>query len=319
MTFVSVIIALILEQFRPLPHHNPVYAALDAAIHGLERNMNAGERRHGVIAWWILMGVTFVVVAAVDFTAKRFGFAFELLVSVAVLFLTLGFRQFSHPFTEIQTALDAGNLPQARLTLGNWMSETYPDFVADKLSAGEVARYAIERALMLSHRHVFGVFFWYVLLGPTGAVLYRLAHYTARIWSREEQGEFGAFAQRAFEFIDWVPVRLTAIGFAIVGNFEDAMYGWRNYASRWRDPLAGVVLAAGGGALGVRLGGGRENPIEQHAVEVGGADNEANAFDVQPGVDVEPAHLRSAVGLVWRAMVLWVLLLLLVSIAKWTA
>ncbi len=319
MTFVSVIIALIFEQFRPLPHGNPVYAALDAAIHGLERNMNAGERRHGVIAWWILMGTTFVVMMAIQWGVGRLGFGPSLLLSVCVLFLTLGFRQFSHPFTEIQTALDAGNLAHARQTLGNWMSETYPDFAADKLSAGEVARYAIERALMLSHRHVFGVFFWYVLLGPTGAVLYRLSHYTARVWSQDAQGEFAAFAQRIFGWIDWVPVRLTAIGFAIVGNFEDAMFGWRNYASRWRDPLAGVVLAAGGGALGVRLGGGRENPIEQHAVEVGGADSETITFDLQPGVDVEPAHLRSAVGLVWRAMVLWVLLLLLLSIASWTS
>lgn len=319
MTFVSVIVALILEQFRPLPRGNPVYAALDSIVRWLERNLNAGERRQGVIAWWVLMGTTFAAVAGMYWVIVRFGWPFELAFAIVVLYLTLGFRQFSHPFTEIQLALDAGNLAHARAELGAWMAETYPEFSAERLSPGEVARYAIERALMLSHRHVFGVFFWYVLLGPAGAALYRLAHYAARIWSREAQGEFGTFAVRAFAVIDWIPVRLTAIGFAIVGNFEDAMYGWRNFASRWRDPLAGVVLASGGGALGVRLGGGRENPIEQEAGTVGGAEIDAQAFEMQAGVEVEPAHLRSAVGLVWRAMVLWLLLLLLLSIANWIA
>ena len=318
MTFISVLIALVIEQFRPLSLHNPVYALLDAAVCWLERHMNAGERRHGVYAWWVLIGSAVVVVAGVHILLLALGWEFALVYSIAILYLTLGFRQFSHPFTEIQLALDAGQLNQARTTLAQWMVVTYPEFSAERLSAGEVARYAIERALMLSHRHVFGVFFWYLLFGPTGAVVYRLADYAARTWEREAPGDFSGFSVTAWRWMDWIPVRLTGIGFAIVGNFEDAMYAWRNFASRWRDPLAGIVLASGGGALGVRLGGGRDNPLEQTAMPVNAAALDAQAaFDAQPGVEVEPAHLRSAVGLVWRAMVLWLLLLLLISIAHW--
>lgn len=319
MTFVSVVIALILEQFRPLPHGNPVHALVATAVRAVERNMNAGERRHGVFAWWLLLGVALLAVLGLDFAMARIDWTAELVFSIVVLYLTLGFRQFSHPFTEIQFALETGNLAQARRTLGAWMAETYPEFAAERLGEGEVARYAIERALMLSHRHVYAVFFWYLLLGPAGAVFYRLAHFTARTWSREAGGDFGAYARQAFIIIDWLPVRLTAIGFAIVGNFEDAMYGWRNFASRWRDPLAGIVLASGGGALGVRLGGGRENPLEYHAMAVGGAAVDEQTFDLPPGVEVEVGHMRSAVGLVWRAMLLWMLLLLLVSVASWTS
>jgi adenosylcobinamide-phosphate synthase len=98
----------------------------------------------------------------------------------------------------------------------------------------EIVRHTLIHAVVASHRHVFGVFFWYVLpLGPAGAVLYRISEYLARSWSTpgdERTAAFSTFAQRAFFVIDWIPSRLTALGFAIVGNFEDAIYAWRNHA-----------------------------------------------------------------------------------------
>jgi len=175
---------------------------------------------------------------------------------------------------------------------------------------------------MASHRHVFGVFFWFVLLpGPSGAVLYRLADYLARRWNptgaRPPLEPFGLFAQRAFQWIDWLPVRLTAVGFAIVGNFEDAVFCWRNHLHQWLDPSRGILLAAGTGALGVRLGPAARSsasiaPPSTVDPTAGGDDL---GIDAMPGVDASPAALRSAVGLVWRSILLWTLLLLLLSVA----
>jgi hypothetical protein len=109
-----------------------------------------------------------------------------------------------------------------------------------------------------THRNVFGVFFWFLMpLGPACAVMYRVAEYLARAWNEPEHMRneaFGQFAARAFYWIDWLPVRLTAVAFAVVGNFEDAIYAWRNFAHRWADEARGIILSAGGGAMGVRLG-----------------------------------------------------------------
>ena len=70
---------------------------------------------------------------------------------------------------------------------------------------------------------------------------------------------------------------------------------------------AGIVLASGAGALGVQLGG----PIPT----VGGEP------EVRPelglGDEPEADLLPSAVGLVWRALVLWLLLMLLLTLANW--
>jgi adenosylcobinamide-phosphate synthase len=168
----------------------------------------------------------------------------------------------------------------------------------------EVIRLAIEEALIASQRHVFGVIFWYVLLpGPSGAILYRLAAFLRERW--KPLGGFGRFAENAFELIEWPAVRLTAASFAVVGDFEDSIYCWRTQARSWAEPNEGVVLAAGAGAMGLRLG----MPV----VEVEG-------MQPRPELGVgEPADgpfLDSTVGLVWRALVLWIFVLLVVTVAR---
>jgi adenosylcobinamide-phosphate synthase len=146
--------------------------------------------------------------------------------------------------------------------------------------------------------------------------MYRVSEYLARAWNEPEHmhnEEFGRFAARAFYWIDWIPVRLTAIAFAVVGNFEDAIYAWRNFAHRWADEARGIILAAGGGAMGVRLGTPLENapravPIDAATVDFSDADT-----DVLPGEEPSVRSLQSTVGLVWRALLLWMMLLLLLS------
>jgi adenosylcobinamide-phosphate synthase len=166
-----------------------------------------------------------------------------------------------------------------------------------------------------SHRHVFGVFFWFLVpIGPAGAVLYRIAEYLSRAWSdplTEHSMPFSRFAQQAFFVIDWVPARLSSMGFAIVGNFEDAIYAWRHYSRQWPNSNDGVLLAAGSGALGARLAG----PLaEQNSLDALAA-GDAGVLPV--GEDCTPRTLQSAVGLVWRAVVLWMILLLMLTIAVW--
>ena len=190
------------------------------------------------------------------------------------------------------------------------------------MEAPEIARLAVEKALVTTHRHVFGVFFWFVMpFGPAGAVMYRLAEYLARAWSEPDHMKseaFGRFAIQAYYWIDWVPARLTAAAFAIVGNFEDAIYAWRNFARRWQNETTGIILSAGGGAMGVRLGTPEENAtsllltVDDAAIDASGVEAET-----LPGDEPTIRALQSTVGLVWRALLLWMLLLLLLSLAVW--
>ncbi|MFA6071083.1 MAG: CobD/CbiB family protein, partial [Janthinobacterium sp.] len=232
--------------------------------------------------------------------------------NVLIVYLTLGFRHYSHYFTSIQLALSAGDEATARTLLADW---TKLDTVG--MEASEIARIAVEKALITTHRNVFGVFFWFLMpLGPACAVMYRVAEYLARAWNEPEHMRneaFGQFAARAFYWIDWIPVRLTAVAFAVVGNFEDAIYAWRNFAQRWQDEAIGIILTAGGGAMGVRLGTPAETAARVLVTPDMAVDDSDSESDILPGEEPGARALQSTVGLVWRALLLWMLLLLLMS------
>ena len=326
MSFFSVLFALLIEQLKPLPHGNPVHHGLTAWMRWTARNFDAGMSHHAAIVWAITVLVPALMIFAVHLLIARFSLLLALLWSVAVLYLTLGFRQFSHYFTDIRDALDRGDELQARRLLTEWRH-----LDASELPRTEFLRHVIEHSLLAAHRHVFGVFFCFVVLsalglGPAGAVLYRMAEFASRYWGYKNRtvGEpanerLMALSQRLFGAIDHVPARMTAFGFAVVGNFEEAVNGWRRDAGLWKYSNEGIILAAAAGAVGVQLGGGAApgvTPDRSKTFDSGALGDEAESAGSTAGVPPIQGHLRSIVGLVWRSMVLWMLLLALLSLAN---
>jgi len=321
VSWIALVLTLLLEQARPVPTGNPVYSVVWSLADAAERNLNAGRRRHGVYAWIVLVVGCALLAGLLNYMLLSMAWIAALAFNVVVLYFTLGFRQFSHHYTEIQAALNSGDLDAARRELAEWKRSRDPGFDATEMEAPELVRQAIEHGLVLAHRHVFGVLFWFVLLpGPVGAIAYRLAEYIARAWNKPgvdglPVDQFGEFARRAFAWIDWLPARLTALGFAIVGDFEGTLYCWRRVSrARAEDGPSGpdtrtLVLAAASGALGTRV-----LDTAEAARYLDEAGNEGAGL-VEPAI---PA-VRSVVGLVWRALVLWMLLLLLLTLVAWFA
>src|SRR5467141_3589782 len=298
MGVIAIIAALLIEQWRPLGDRKSVNAALGAWAGWLEQSFNGGEPRHGTIAWLVAVLPAAAGGAALHALLYALHPLLALAFNIAALYVTLGFRQFSHHFTAIQLAIKSGEIERARLLLDELRAAS-----GVVRTREEVIRLAIEEALLASHRHVFGVLLWYVLLpGPSGAILYRLAAFIAARW--QGLGIFGRFAQQAFYVLDWPAVRLTAAAFAVVGDFEDAVYCWRTQAPNWPDPSLGIVLASGAGAIGVRV----RLPILKGAAL-------CERPELGLGDPADTGHLDSTVGLVWRALVVWLLLLLLIALA----
>jgi adenosylcobinamide-phosphate synthase len=313
MTFLSILCALLLEQMKPLRADNPIYANIKQFAVRMETWFNAGQASHGRMGWFVMMAALTLPTALIYWVLLRYNLIFAAFAwNVLIVYLTLGFRHYSHYFTSIQLALNAGDEAAARALLAEW---TKQDTVG--MEANEIARIAVEKALITTHRSVFGVFFWFLLpLGPAAAVMYRVSEYLARAWNEPDHMRneaFGQFAARAFYWIDWIPARLTAVAFAVVGNFEDAIYAWRNFAHRWRDEAIGIILAAGGGAMGVRLGTPLENAAKVVPADAATVDISDVEVETLPGDEPSVRALQSTVGLVWRALLLWMLLLLLMS------
>ncbi len=303
MNLFSIVLALLLEQFRPLAHQRYVRTPLARYARYLEEHFNDGDRRHGTIAWMIALLPPVLLMLVLQLLLARMQPLLALLLNVLVLYLTMGFRQFSHFYTDIHLALRMGELDRARALLGEWRGRS-----AERLSSHEVARLAIEEALLASHHHVFAPLFFFIPFGPAGAILYRLAMFFKGQWGTEDFGAFGETARRAFVFIDWLPLNFTAAAFAMVGNFEDAVYCWRTQAENWPDKGSGILLASGAGAIGVRLG----QPLH----ESGGLRERP---ELGLGEEADADFMQSAIGLVWRSLVLCVLLLALFWIASWVS
>ncbi len=332
MSFFAVLFALIIEQARPLARGNLVHANLRRWARWASRSLDAGKPQHGWVAWTVATVVPALATLAVHWLLWSVHALLAFGWSVAVLYVTLGFRQFSHYFTDIRDALDDGDENTARELLAQWRQVD-----ASELPRSEIVRHVIEYSVLAAHRHVFGVLAWFSVLaalglGPAGAVLYRMSEFVSRYWAHKSQstGEGASpalqdAAAKAWSVLDFVPARLTSLGFAVVGSFEDAIDGWRNYAQRLPSGPGnrndGVILAATSGAVNVRLGGealkAAFGPELSPGLQATGADGGGPAAtETTPGREPEVAHLRSIVGLVWRSVVLWMVLLALLTLAR---
>lgn len=303
MSFLAILFALLLEQARPLGQHNPVHQAVRNWVRWVVRNLDTSKPHHSWLAWWVAVVIPAAVACAVHWLLVwSLGWIAAAVWSIAILYSTLGFRQFSHHFTVIRDALLAGEENVARQELAVWMRMD-----VSALPRSQIVRHVIEHSVLSAHRHVFGVFAWYSLLaalglGPAGAVFYRIGEYFAGYANRPDRPTITPLSQAlksaaslTWYAMDWLPARITALSFAFVGSFEEAVDGWRQHEDQFPGDNDGVILAATAGAVNVKLG-------------------EADSPGV--GQTPQPVHLRAVVGLVWRTVVVWMVFLALLSLAR---
>ncbi len=311
MSFFAILIALLLEQARPLSADNPVQRALRAWARWLRRSLDAGQTSYGWLIW-ALAAVTPALLAALLYWGLAY---FSALLAlgwlVAVLYVTLGLRQFSHQLSDVRQALEAGDEDSARQRFSRWLRVE-----PSSLAPASLLRRVIAHAVLTAHRQVFGVLvafvlFWMLGLGPAGALFYCQAQFLAHNWRARPDGTPSAALQhaaaRAWVWVDWLPARLTALAFAVVGNFEEAAASCRGDTDRYAADSDGVVLAASSGALNVGLS--TRDAAAQRGEDVDGMRR----------AEPQLAHLGGVLALVWRAVVLWMLLLALLTLAQMLA
>ena len=317
MSFFAILFALLIEQVRPLGNQSLAHDAVRAWVGFIGRSFDTGSSNHAALAWSLgVLGPAVLASVVYGLLLHAVGWPIALIWNIAVLYLTLGFRQFSHHFTRIREALDAGDEALARSILADWKG-----IEVAELSRSEMIRLVIEHSVLSAHRHVLGVFTWYSVLaalglGPAGAVAYRLADYVRQSWKLPgpvpgygvSAALIGVSAE-AWRVIDWLPCRVTALGFAIVGSFEDAIDRWRQHTQRSPRDNDGVILAATSGALNLRLG------ETSASGGMAGASSD-DPTDASTGREPQMGHLAQVVGLVWRSVVMWMVLLALLTLAQ---
>ncbi|MDA8328079.1 MAG: cobalamin biosynthesis protein [Betaproteobacteria bacterium] len=297
MTLLALLIALLLDWYYPLPPNR-----LDRFTHPLQvlsHYLNGGKRQHGQLAWMAAMLPALLVTGAIYVVLDRLSPALGLLWDIVVLYPFLQFRRTMQAANQVYRALSQQDVVRAKQHYADWQ-DTFC-----LVSGKELPAISIGHLLLDSQRHLFGVLMYFALfsiLGPVGAIFYGLSQLMAERWQFDSHGEFSRFAHAVLAWVEWLPARTLALTFAIAGNFEDAMYCWRGQAS---DAAQDIVLASGAGALGITL----ETPIES-------ATDSASSSTFGLGEHANYRDLGSATSLIWRSLTIWMLLLLLVALAK---
>jgi adenosylcobinamide-phosphate synthase len=309
MSFFSVFVALILEQARAVPLGHPVHGFFLSWVEWVRRHFDAGQPHHAKWAWVLAVLLPAITSAGVFWALSSVAVVLAWVWVVAVLYLTMGFRQFSHHFTEIRDALATGDEDAARTELARWLS-----IPTHRLTRQQIVALTMQNGVLAAHRHVLGVIVCFALfaavgLGPAGAVLYRLAQLVGQRWVMPTaQGwvsvPVASMAERAWAVVDWLPVRMSALCFAVVGHFEEALARWRAPMDSTLPNNDAVLLAVASGALAVEW-------RDLGHTEAGDAD------PMTTPTELKVAHLGSTVGLLWRSVVLWLLVLALLTMAAW--
>lgn len=220
----------------------------------IERRLNRARHRFakGMLAWALtVLPLTALAYAAVA-AGARADFVLGGVLHAVLLYFAIGLRSLHEHTRPIRQALEDGDLDAARFSTSRIVSRDTRE--ADMPA---LAKAGVESLLENGNDAVFGTLFWFMVAGGPGAVLYRLANTLDAMWGYRTQRytEFGWAAARIDDVLNWIPARLTACSYAILGNTRRAWHCWRTQARNWPSPNAGPVMAAGAGALDLALGG----------------------------------------------------------------
>lgn len=223
-------------------------------VNAIERGLNkpTATRWTGALAWCLAVLPLVALSLVVLLLAQRFSLWLAPILHIILLYFCLGLRSLHEHNAAIATALQTGDLAEARKRTSYIVSR-------DTENADEtyLAKASVESVLENGCDAVFATLFWFILLGGPGAVLYRLVNTLDAMWGYRSTRflRFGCVAARADDVMNWIPARLTACTYAILGKTRLAWQCWQRQAPGWPSPNAGPVMAAGAGALGLALGG----------------------------------------------------------------
>ncbi len=246
-TFSIVIAALVLDALLGEPRRYHPLVGFGRLAQLVEHRLYGDSVWRGSIATLLVLSPPLLLVSWGSSTSGA-----GILLETFLLYLTVGWNSLQQHARHVQEALEAGNLHEARRYAGLMVSRD-----TAHLDEEGVARATVESVLENGNDALFGTLFWFALAGAPGAVGYRLVNTLDAMWGYRDTrySRFGRTAARLDDLLNLIPARLTAFGYLLAGEAKRALRCWKKQAPAWKSLNAGVVMAAGAGSLGVRLGG----------------------------------------------------------------
>ena len=280
MFLLAILLSLVLEKLLPVLDRLRSIQWFLRFAGWLRGKLQPGGSTRGTLAALLIILLPTLAVAGVQAELDKVHWLFSFALSLAVLIYSLGPHDLHR---QVHAYLDAharGDSATAETVLADLLTEL-PEDEETRTQA------LVDAILVQTHERVMAVFFWFVVLGPMGAILYRLTAELIASRGEEDDPEFWTSVSVLHIILAWLPAHLAALGFAMVGSFTHALQAWRE---------------AGPNHVSQR-------PIcQRYVIRTGRA---AMELEKAEGLD----KIRETLGLCDRSLIAWVTVLSLLTLA----
>lgn len=248
----SLIIAVLIDHWlgEPQKYHPLVFFGnLANRIEKKMRNPQQSSLRQKMMGLLALSIMT-IPIALLVYSLDKW--SINMIIAPVILYFCIAANSLKQHALAIFKALEKRDLPLARNCVGMIVSRQ-----TNKMTEEDVRKAAIESILENGADAIFAPIFWFIVAGPAGAILYRLSNTLDAMWGYKNQQfiYFGWAAARFDDALNWIPARLTALSYALLGHTKQALHCWKTQAPLLESPNAGPVMTSGAGSLNLRLGG----------------------------------------------------------------
>ncbi len=289
MTLFVILICLGMQHFFASERYDPFYI--------FQRYARAGQQilswlriKNDLVGVILLLIPAVVIITAINTILHGVWFnSLDFLLNIGVLYYCLSACNIRKRLQDYFYALEQNN-QQAAFYHGTAFLKDEPP--ADN---AVLIRSITCKIFILADRYIFSVLFWYILFGTTGAVIYALINYLSNHINPPEAviaSPIGHAAATLQDLLEWIPVRLSGLAYALVGNFANAIVIWRKYL--WTGLSDSHELAPKIGLAALDL------------------DKKDTAY-----TDVE--ENKRALDLVEKGVVLWVVVIAICTLFSWLA
>lgn len=300
-TLIIILFAMALDRFFPDRGRIRPFSWYEDWVRSIEQRFNAGTRSQGVAAVVVAIGPVVFGVFLIRYILTSVSVPLVYIFDIFVLYLCLDLYRLTRTAVAVSESLDAGDL----LTAASHV-QVMTGKQTQEMSESVLSQAAVESVLKQANTLVMAPLFWFIVLGPVVVVLQRLAALLDRLWGHRSPqfAEFGWAAARLNDVLGWVPARITALSYGIMGSFEDALHCWRRQAGMWSDINSGPLLASGFGAMHMN---NCEEVENEDATELGVVSEVSTA---------NSGDIRRAVALLWRVLLFWLAVAVLMAGAR---
>ncbi|ARN74783.1 adenosylcobinamide-phosphate synthase CbiB [Oceanicoccus sagamiensis] len=299
MMIFTIVMAIAVDYLLGEPKRFHPLVVFGALADRLEKILWQDNRLSGIMALLIILTAT-VVLAFILSTMAAANAIMAWLIPVLVVYITIAPRSLTEHAMAVSAPLCAADIEQARYTLSMMVSRD-----TDELDERAIASATCESVLENGSDGIFAAIFWFCLFGLYGVLIYRVVNTLDAMWGYKNKRYryFGWAAAKLDDGLNYLPARLVALSYSLVGNFSQGIQCWFEQGRYWKSPNAGPVMAAGAGSLNIILGG--------EAV-YGGQLQSRPALGC--GNTVEAEDIAKALDLLKRSLILWVLV---IAILDW--